>query len=556
MSFFEPPTENTFDDVCPRHPECHLNMFCNNHWKLCCTKCKEPGGDHQQCNVVLFDCVNIHSVREYLPTALNGLWSELERMATGKFKEIVDKQEALDASVKSAKESINAMFQAIEARKNELLGKLDQISRENSKRDVIARVTELQKEGLKAFEEGKKATSVQWNQRCGLEMVNRSCDVYEMSNIIKAENKKLEKVDGPNVTVSLTTSFSADSIGSVFGDVICKNSEKDDATVHINEDDTGSDITKDRDVNTHNSYTCNYPYCGACFSSKDEFDDHVDKYGHQDAILLTVSNINFETSEETIKKIFEPFNPTNVKIARRKDGKSKGYGLVFFNEASDRDEAIIGSNGKLVDGRVIKVSVPKGKSAKKDFEDLDIANTVYFGAFDWEISEDFIKSAFKGLPISNIEMCKVNEDGTGEDQNCALVTFRDAQSYAKALSIRNLYGKDILASRDALGLNTAANGGSAAQSGASSCKKSRRKAPSKPLKNTLYVGRLPDIITDEGLHEIFDGCNFVEAKIHEGKNQKYGIVVFANEEDAQKALDIVTGTCVEGKEIIVEFKHK
>ena len=74
-------------------------------------------------------------------------------------------------------------------------------------------------------------------------------------------------------------------------------------------------------------------------------------------------------------------------------------------------------------------------------------------------------------------------------------------------------------------------------------------------RKTLFVGRLPDIITDEGLHEIFDGCNFKEAKIHEGKNSKYGVVSFANEEDAQKALDTVEGTSVEGKEIIVEFKR-
>lgn len=65
-----------------------------------------------------FGCVDIYSVKNYLLTALNNLNNELEKLKSGKISEVMAKQEALSTSIKAARDSINALFQAIEARKN------------------------------------------------------------------------------------------------------------------------------------------------------------------------------------------------------------------------------------------------------------------------------------------------------------------------------------------------------------------------------------------------------------------------------------------------------
>lgn len=434
----------------------------------------------------------------------------------------------------------------------------------------------MQEEGNKALDEGRKATTVKWDQRCGLEMVNRTCNVYGMSHDLKAENARLAEIEIPNVVVALTSPFSIDSVASVFGDVVCKNMDEVDIsseTGSVDSDGADNDSSDSTTDNTSgdNSYefTCNYPYCGLCFQSKAEFEEHKEKFGHKNAITSVIRNISYGVTDEALSSIFEPFNPINVRIARRKDGKSKGYGLAFFTNVADRDASISALDGQQLDGRPIKVTASNNRDDKNDTDsegdkisesggssgDLDTERTVYFGMFPYEIDESFVRDAFSGLSIAGIEICTVNKDGA--EYKCALVTFSDSHSYSKALAMNSSNGVDILPSGDVLGTNETSTGTTKVPKGSdSSRKKSRKKVAKKVLKNTLYVGRLPSFITDVGLHEIFDGCNFTEAKIHDGKNSKYGIVVFANEKDPKKALDIVKGTSVEGIEIIVEFKRE
>lgn len=429
---------------------------------------------------------------------------------------------------------------------------------------------------------------------------------------------------------------------------------------------------------------CNFPNCTATFDNREDLHKHIDELKHQDTILVVVRNLAYAITTEELQKEFEPFKPREVRIATRKDGKSKGFALVFFDSEEDRTKAIEALNDKELAGRKIKVSNRRPRSAAAPAGTTPAAAApasfvVYIGKFKEAPTEEALRGAFTDLAIEAVEIVA--------DKLFAYVTFANEEDYKKALDTKTVLEANVEAKRGGRrkrlprkpaaaapateatekpkraekkaprkpraekketpapaaaaaeepkqptftkntvhvgklptevpreelteqlkGLFAAMNPTSvkvisrkshgripaitfgivafeneedykkalevkklgeteivvdpkraaprrkrAAAAGAAAPRAPR--APAKTLKDTLFVGRLPDIITDEGLHEIFDGCNFKEAKIHEGKNSKYGVVVFANEEDAQKALDTVKGTSVEGKEIVVEFKR-
>lgn len=76
------------------------------------------------------------------------------------------------------------------------------------------------------------------------------------------------------------------------------------------------------------------------------------------------------------------------------------------------------------------------------------------------------------------------------------------------------------------------------------------------MKNKLYVGNLPYSMTNDSLKQMFaEFGEIVDARIitdrHSGRSKGFGFVEFANEADAQKAIDAKHGTDVEGRNIVV-----
>jgi len=84
----------------------------------------------------------------------------------------------------------------------------------------------------------------------------------------------------------------------------------------------------------------------------------------------------------------------------------------------------------------------------------------------------------------------------------------------------------------------------------------RRPAADAPIsKDVAYVGNLPYIVDEEHMKEIFEGCNFVEARVvrraRDGRSKGFGFVTFANEEERAKAIKVADGSVVEGRKIHV-----
>lgn len=78
------------------------------------------------------------------------------------------------------------------------------------------------------------------------------------------------------------------------------------------------------------------------------------------------------------------------------------------------------------------------------------------------------------------------------------------------------------------------------------------------MNNKLFVGSLPWSVDDAQLQELFEGFGEVSsARVitdrDTNRSRGFGFVEFANEDDAQKAVDAMDGSEVDGRTINVSI---
>lgn len=80
---------------------------------------------------------------------------------------------------------------------------------------------------------------------------------------------------------------------------------------------------------------------------------------------IYVGNLNFSTTEDEIRDLFEPFGSvTTVKmITDRETGRPRGFGFVEM-EGDGGDTAIEALNGKEIKGRNIQVNEARQRTER------------------------------------------------------------------------------------------------------------------------------------------------------------------------------------------------
>ena len=83
---------------------------------------------------------------------------------------------------------------------------------------------------------------------------------------------------------------------------------------------------------------------------------------------MYVSNLGFHTSEDDLRKLFEPFGQVSSAkvITDRETGRSRGFGFVEMASSTDANQAMNKLNGKEIEGRFISVSVAREKESRSD----------------------------------------------------------------------------------------------------------------------------------------------------------------------------------------------
>ena len=90
---------------------------------------------------------------------------------------------------------------------------------------------------------------------------------------------------------------------------------------------------------------------------------------HAEAIRLKnifVGNLSFNTSEEELRQMFEPFGQVDrVSIMTdRETGRSRGFGFVEMTNNEDGDKAIAALNGSQLGGRTLNVNEARPKAER------------------------------------------------------------------------------------------------------------------------------------------------------------------------------------------------
>ena len=76
---------------------------------------------------------------------------------------------------------------------------------------------------------------------------------------------------------------------------------------------------------------------------------------------LFVGRLAYEVTERKLLRELETFGPVkDIKIVRSKDGKSRGYGFVEYENEEDMKRAYRAADGMKIEGRAIVVDVERG----------------------------------------------------------------------------------------------------------------------------------------------------------------------------------------------------
>jgi RNA recognition motif-containing protein len=81
---------------------------------------------------------------------------------------------------------------------------------------------------------------------------------------------------------------------------------------------------------------------------------------------IFVGNLSFNTNEDELRQIFEPFGQVDrVSIMTDRDtGRSRGFGFVEMSSNEDGEKAITALNGSSVGGRTINVNEARPKTER------------------------------------------------------------------------------------------------------------------------------------------------------------------------------------------------
>ena len=82
---------------------------------------------------------------------------------------------------------------------------------------------------------------------------------------------------------------------------------------------------------------------------------------------IYAGNLSYKMTEDDLEKLFGEFGSVSeAKIITDRDtGRSKGFGFVEMPDQNEGNEAIKQLDGKMIDGRNLKVNVAKDEKPRK-----------------------------------------------------------------------------------------------------------------------------------------------------------------------------------------------
>ncbi|KAK1651153.1 hypothetical protein QYE76_068958 [Lolium multiflorum] len=207
--------------------------------------------------------------------------------------------------------------------------------------------------------------------------------------------------------------------------------------------------------NLNNSYFEGKQLHVAHFVKKSERSaNNDDKYTN-----LYMKNLDDDMTEELIKLKFSQFGPIiSVKIMKRDDGTSKGFGFVSFKNPESAKKAKEAMNGMALGSKTLYVARAQKKAERKQYLQLlheekrneiitkSNGSNVYIKNISDKVDDDTLRERFD--EYGNITSVKIMRDDKGiskgfgfvcyatpDEANCAVGNMRGVMFYGKPLYV-------------------------------------------------------------------------------------------------------------------------
>ncbi|KAJ3115358.1 hypothetical protein HK098_006995, partial [Nowakowskiella sp. JEL0407] len=249
------------------------------------------------------------------------------------------------------------------------------------------------------------------------------------------------------------------------------------------------------------------------------------------------------------------------------NGRSRGFGTVLLSSQEETNNAIHAFNGFEWHGRKLEVREDRGspQSFSKPQESSLSGRALYVGNLPFSVGWMDLKDFFR--QVGNVQRADVPMDYQGRSRGFGTVVMSSAEDAQKAIAQLNGHewnGRRIEVRED----RNPSEGGSHQQhnshhqnttssSGGHHNDYHRSPPPMGPnvAGRALYVGNLPFTIQWQELKDLARQAGTVQrADIitdAQGRSRGYGQVLMATVEEAQKCIELLNGTEVEGRTIEV-----
>ena len=324
--------------------------------------------------------------------------------------------------------------------------------------------------------------------------------------------------------------------------------------------------------------------------------------------MIYVSNLPFNTTDEQFRDLFKEYKVKTAYIARRKNGRSKGFGFVNLETANDQNSAIEKANNIELENRKLIAKVAfnderrneKGELREEFLNQTQTQGTpsetvAHVSNLAWAVTDEELRKLFQEF---NPKSATVSTRRNGRSKGFGFVEFNNKEDLERALKVSGttIGERNILVQASVrrpsqprqrnnnrgpnrnINNNRGGNrdnnrggnrdnnnrGGNRDNNRGGNRDNNNRGGDFRVVRrterseNTLYISNLPFELDDNDLRQIFQEFNPKNAKIpvrRGGKSKGYGFVEFNNSNDQNEALKALDQSEVNGRLITIKVSQ-
>lgn len=274
-----------------------------------------------------------------------------------------------------------------------------------------------------------------------------------------------------------------------------------------------------------------------------------------------VGNLNFSTTQEDLRAFMNGASVgsvINVEVVVGANGTSKGWGLVTFQTEAGARACIENLNGASLHDRQLNIREDRktgaGMAAKGPIAPTGDGTSLFVNNLPWSVDTNKFAMLFAGYQVESANVVYGNDQRSRGYGILKMATPSEAERAIREMDGYMLEERNLQVRYDAGKKESAAGsfGGRGAGPQGGAAKVFKPRVPG----STIYVGNLAWSVTWQTLKDTFAqyGPEYADVKIgYDGRSRGWGTVRFADAETAQRAINEINGTPINGRTVEVRL---